>query len=64
MFEIGILQIMLEIGIWDFRYGFTLHLKMGLLGITLNLKLGLRDCAPFEIGITGLGTPPYMALAV
>ena len=29
-FEIGISEIMLEIGIWDFSSGITLHLKLGL----------------------------------
>ena len=47
LFEIGITEIMLEIGIssWDY-------------GITCLLKLGLRDYTPFEIGIMGLQDPP------
>ncbi len=55
LFEIGITEIMFEIGIsvqsksrfsdWDY-------------GITCLLKLGLRDYTPFEIGILGLQYPP------
>ena len=59
LFEIGITKIMFEIGItglriipnWDY-------------GITCVLKLGLRDCTPFEIGMMGLQDSPYRALTV
>ena len=39
------------LSIWNWDYGIVPH-----------LKLGLRDCTPFEIGILGLQTPPYRAL--
>ncbi len=70
LFEIGITEIMFEIGITGFQsnpnQGKPFQIGITGLrlisnwdyGITCLLKLGFRDYTPFEIGIMGLQDPP------
>ncbi len=59
LFEIGITEIMFEIGIMGFQsnpnQGFKIQDKIF---STSHFKLGLRDYTPFEIGIMGFTGPP------
>ena len=59
LFEIGITEIMFQIGImgfqsivnWDFQSWLRKSFKIGITGLCLIFKCKLH--APFEIGITG-----------
>ncbi len=59
--KLGLQKSALKLGLWipnPTKLGFSIHVNWDY-RISPYLKLGLRDYARFEIGITGLQNPPY-----